>query len=161
GYHSGWRCWRDLSHDCLAIDIALRLVAPVLDAAVLPFPAAEIPRIGAEAAGRVDDRQALRSRRAEQRLHVRDRHPGVLAAGIRPALDRFQDRLGPVAAEIIVDVDQQDRRALAEALRLGVAGGREHRLVARGEEFVPDAFGHVVLVSESPPPFAGEVADAP
>src|SRR5882672_7227925 len=81
----------------------------------------------------------------DQRADIGQRDPGVLAAGIAPALDRFQDRLRPVAAERPIDVDDDQRRPLAEAAARAIARRAEHRLVALGEEFVPDRFGHDVL----------------
>jgi hypothetical protein len=80
----------------------------------------------------------------DQRSDIGQRGPGILAAGIAPALDRFEDRLGTVAAERPVDVDDEQRRPFAEAAAGAVARGAEHRLVALGEEFVPDRFGHGV-----------------
>src|SRR6202043_1356977 len=81
----------------------------------------------------------------DQRADIGQRDPGILAAGIAPALDRFQDRLRPVAAERPIDVDDDERRPLAEAAARAIARRAEHRLVALGEKLVPDRFGHDVL----------------
>src|SRR5262249_52761029 len=68
--------------------------------------------------------------------------PRLGAAGVPPALDRFQDGLAPVAAEVVVDVDDEQGRAVAEAGARAVARGREHELVTLGQEPVPDGLGH-------------------
>src|SRR5439155_4531890 len=64
------------------------------------------------------------------------------AAGIAPALDRFQDRLPPVAAEVVVDVDDEQGRAAAEPGPRTVARRGEHRLVTLGQEPIPDGLRH-------------------
>ena len=123
--------------------LVLRTVAAILvGAAVLPAPAAVVPIVGAPHAGGVDHRNALLMRLLDQRFQIGHRHPGVLAAGVAPALDRFQDRHRPLVAECVVDVDDEQRRTLAEALARAVAGRSEHRLVALGEKLVPDRFRH-------------------
>src|SRR3984893_15337179 len=90
-----------------------------------------------------DCRDAFLMALVDQRADIEQRDPGVLAAGIAPALDRFQDRLRPVAAERPIDVDDDERRPLAEAAARAIARRAEHRPVALGEKFVPDRFGHV------------------
>ena len=119
-----------------------RLRVVLVGAVVLPAPASVVPVVVAPHAGGVDHRNALLVRLLDQRFQIGHRHPGVLAAGVAPALDRFQDRHRPLVAERIVHVDDEQRRPLAEALARAVAGGAEHRLVAFGEKLVPDRFGH-------------------
>src|SRR5262249_55496910 len=106
-----------------------------------------IPIVLAAHAGGVDHRHALVAAFIDQRADVRQRNPGILAAGIAPALDRFEDRLRTIAAESPIHVDHQQRRTFAEAAARAVAGSGEHRLVAFGEEFVPDGLGHCTLPS--------------
>src|SRR4029077_16467940 len=88
--------------------------AGLTGARALPTPAAAVPSVGPPFAGRIDDRPSLRLRLVDQLLDVGERDPGVFAARGPPALDRFEDRLGALAAERPVDVDDQERWALAE-----------------------------------------------
>jgi hypothetical protein len=76
----------------------------------------------------------------DQRLEIGHGDPGVLAAGVAPALDRFENRHGSLVAKRVVDVDNEQRRALAEAAARAVTGRAEYGLVAVGEKFVPDRF---------------------
>ena len=78
----------------------------------------------------------------DQLFDVGERHPGILAAGGAPALDRLEDRLGSLTAERPVDVDDQERRALAKAGAGAKPAGGEHRPVALGQKLVPDALAH-------------------
>src|SRR5262249_10733839 len=114
----------------------------LVGARVLPGPAPAGPIVLAPHAGGVDHRDALGMRLVDQRLEIGHGDPGVLAAGIAPALDRFEDRHGAFVAERVVDVDDQQRRALAESAARAVARGRKHRFVALGKKFVPDGLGH-------------------
>src|SRR5262249_18730669 len=97
-----------------------------------------VPVVLATNAGGVDHRNALVVALVDEGLDEGERHPGVLAAGIAPLLDRLQDRLRLVAAEGPVHVDDDQRRPLAEAATRPIARRLEHSLVACGEEFVPD-----------------------
>src|ERR1700722_4383993 len=141
-HHDVLRLGRDRGDDLVAVEIGDDGVAILVAARILPQPGAGIPIVVAAHAGGVDDRNAFLVALVDQRANVGQRDPGILATGIAPALDRFQDRLGPVAAERPVDVDDDKRRPLAEAAARAVTGRAEHRLVALGEEFVPDRFGH-------------------
>ena len=135
------RCRRDLGDDLVAVHVGGGLAGDVLaGAAVLPAPAAVVPVVLAPHAGGVDHRHALVVALLDQRLEIGHGDPRILAAGIAPALDRFEDRHRPLVAECVVHVDDEQRRPLAEAAAGAVAGGREHRLVALGEELVPDRF---------------------
>ena len=95
-------------------------------------------------AGGVDHRNALLMRFLDQRFQIGHRHPGVLAAGVAPALDRFQDRHRPLVAECVVDVDDEQAPDACRSPARAVTGRSEHRLVALGEELVPDRFRHFV-----------------
>src|SRR5207253_6843978 len=119
-------------------------------AAVLPIPRSAVPVVVAARAGAVDHRQSPGARRREQAFDRLDALPGLGTAGVPPALDRFQDRLGPVAAERIVHVDDEDRRPVTEALARRVTGRRENLLVALGEKFVPDGLAHGLLLADRP-----------
>src|SRR6476619_2866527 len=59
-------------------------------------------------------------------------------AGIAPTLDRYEDRGGALVTERVVHVDDQERGALAESAACAIAGRREYRFVALGEELVPN-----------------------
>ena len=96
---------------------------------MLPFPRPRIPTILAEGARRVDHRQTLRARNRQQRLQGLDAVPSRIAAGIAPPFDRLQDRLAPVAAEIVADIDDEHGRTFAESLTRSIAAGREDGLV--------------------------------
>src|SRR5262249_40293055 len=105
---------------------------------VLPGPASAVPIVVAPHAGGVDHRDALGAGLVDQRLEIGHGNPGVLAAGIAPALDRFEDRHGPLVAERVIHVDDQERGTFAETAAGAVARRIEHRFVALGEELVPD-----------------------
>src|SRR5262249_51145139 len=142
------RAGRDLGHDLVAVEIAGHsLVGGVLrGAVVLPRPASGIPQIAAAHASRVNHRQALVVGLVDQGADVGKRHPGILTPAVAPPLDGFQDRLWLVAAERIIDIDDDERGPLAEALAGTITRGREYRLIAFGEELVPDRFGHGLLL---------------
>ncbi len=144
--HDVARSRRDVGHDLVAVEVGDHgLVADILGGTVvLPRPASGVPEVAAAHAGGVDHRQTLGAGLVDQGADVGQRDPGVLAAGIAPLLDGFQDRLRLVAAERVVDVDDEQRRALAEALPRPIARGPEHRLVALGEKLVPDRFAHLL-----------------
>src|SRR4051812_36214005 len=78
----------------------------------------------------------------DQRADVGQGGPGILAARIPPFLDRLENRLRLVAAERPVHIDDDQRRPVSEAAADAIAGRLEHRLVAVGEELVPDRFRH-------------------
>src|ERR1051326_5350797 len=65
-------------------------------------------------------------------------------------VSQLSSRLRPVAAERPVDVDDQQRRPLAEAAAGAVARRVEHRAIALGEKFVPDRFRHCSFPSIKP-----------
>src|SRR3954452_22304389 len=68
--------------------------------------------------------------------------PALLTAGGAPALDRFQNGFRPLAAKRPIDIDDEQRRPLAESRPCAEPAGGEYRLVALGEEFVPDPLVH-------------------
>src|SRR5580700_6541802 len=144
-HHDVLRLGRDRGDDLVAVEIGDDGVPVLVAARILPQPGAGIPIVVAPHAGGVDDRNTFLMALVDQCADIGQRDPGILAAGIAPALDRFQDRLRPVAAERPIDVDDDERRPLAEAAARAIARRAEHRLVALGEEFVPDRFGHDVL----------------
>src|SRR5262249_37832374 len=98
--------------------------------------------VGAANTGGVDHRNTLVVALVDERAQIGHGNPGVLSAGITPALDGFQNRHGPLVAERIVHVDDEQRRALAEAAAGPVAGCVKNRLVALGEKFIPNGFCH-------------------
>src|ERR1700722_4012653 len=127
-HHDVLRLRRDRGDDLVAVEIADDGVPVLIAARILPQPGAGIPIVVAAHAGGVDDRNAFLVALVDQRANVGQRDPGILAAGIAPALDRFQDRLRPVAAERPVDVDDNERRPLAEAAARAIARRTEPRL---------------------------------
>ena len=139
------RARRDLGDDRVAVGLHAGWAHALGRAAVLPGPGSGVPVVFAAHAGRVEDGQSLAAAGRDQRLDRGHAFPGLGAAGIAPALDRLEDRLGTIAAEVVVDVDHQDRRTLSEALKGAVAARLEYLAVAFGEEGVPDRFGHRVL----------------
>src|SRR5580692_7032034 len=141
-HHDVLRFGRDRGDDLVAVEIGDDGMPVLVAARILPQPRAGIPIVVAAHAGGVDDRDAFVVALVDQRANVWQRDPGILAAGIAPALDRIQDRLRPVAAERPIDVDDDERRPLAEAATRAIARRAEHRLVALGETFVPDRCGH-------------------
>src|SRR5262249_24437224 len=106
--------------------------------ALLPGPASAVPIVRAPHAGGVDHRDALGAGLVDQRLEIGHGNPGVLAAGIAPPLDRFEDRHGALVAERVIHVDDHQRGTLAESAARAVARRLEHRFVALGEKLVPD-----------------------
>src|SRR6185437_2506541 len=134
---------RDLVDDVVAVAIDAGHARPLGIARILPRPAAGIPAIVAAETGGVDHRQALLMRPIDQLADIADRHPAFLAAGVAPFLDRIEDRLRLLAAERVIDVDDEQRGLLAEALMCAVSRLLENRLVAVGQEFRPDRFRHV------------------
>src|SRR4051812_39541947 len=78
----------------------------------------------------------------DQRADVGQGGPGILAARIPPFLDRLENRLRLVAAECPVHIDDDQRRPVSEAAADAIARCLENRLVAVGEELVPDRFRH-------------------
>src|SRR5207244_13012908 len=95
--HDVLRLRRDLGDDGVAVEIGARGLRALGGAAGLPRPGAAVPVVLALRAGAVEHGQALRTRRAEEPADRLDSVPGLLAAGVAPALDRLEDRLGPVA----------------------------------------------------------------
>src|SRR5215217_1577832 len=89
-------------------------------------------------AGAVDDRYAARASNLQERAGMLGGLPGHLAAAVRPALDRIQNRLGAVAGEGIVDVDDQDDRPLAKSGPLPPAGVGVDLTILLGQELVPE-----------------------
>src|SRR5579872_6290738 len=81
---------------------------------------------------------------------MRQRRPGVLAARGAPALDRLEDRFRPLAAKRPIDVDDEQRRPLAETGPRAEPAGGEDRLVALGEKFVPNPLAHRRLLVMRP-----------
>src|SRR6202011_2444985 len=137
---SGTRC--DHRDDLVAVDRIVGAAARLVAACALPPPAAGIPIIRAALTGRVDDRQPLGARPVDQRLDVFESHPGFLAAGGAPPLDRLEDGFRPLAAERPIDVDDEQCRPLAEPGAGAEPAGGEHRLVALGQKLVPDRLAH-------------------
>jgi hypothetical protein len=138
---------RDRRDDLVAVERRCigpgrRRAARLVGARTLPAPAAAVPSVGPPFAGRVDDRETFGARLVDQGLDVVERDPGLFAAGGAPALDRVEDRLGPLAAERPVDVDHQQCRPLAEAGAGAEPAGGEHRLVALGQKLVPHGLAH-------------------
>jgi hypothetical protein len=62
--------------------------------------------------------------------------------GGTPALDWLQNGFRPLAAERPIDVDNEERRSIAEAGSCAEPTGGEYGLVALGKKFVPDPFVH-------------------
>src|SRR5262249_10999339 len=138
-YHDVLRRRSDLGDDVVAVDIGRGLAVHVLiGAGVLPGPASAVPIVFAPHAGGVDHRDALGVGLVDQRLEIGHGNPGVLAAGIAPALDRFEYRHGALVAERVIHVDDQERGTFAESAARAIARRLEHRFVALGEELVPN-----------------------
>src|SRR5262249_45257049 len=87
------RLRRDLVHDLVAVAQGPRDAGRFFGAAVLPGPAPRIPVIGTAHASGVDDGHALSVRGVDQLTDAGDAVPGLGAAGVPPALDRFEDGL--------------------------------------------------------------------
>src|SRR5207248_2745661 len=141
---------RDVRNDGVAVLPAALRPRTLGGAAVLPIPRSPVPVVVAAYAGAVDHRQSPGARRREQPFDRLDALPSLGTAGVPPALDRFKDRLGPVAAERVVHVDDEDRRPVTEALARRVSSRRENLLVALGEKFVPDGLAHGLLLTDTP-----------
>src|SRR5262249_799833 len=132
---------------CELVDDLIAVAPGLCDAAlvgtrVLPRPAPGVPVIHSAHPRRVDDGHSLGVGPVDELPDPRHPIGGLGGGGITPALDRFQDRLTSVAAEVVVDVDHEQRRTVAKPSARAVAGCCEHRLVALGQELVPDRLGH-------------------
>jgi hypothetical protein len=71
-------------------------------------------------------------------------HPALLATRGTPALDRLQNGFRPLAAERPIDVDNEERRSIAEAGSCAEPTSGEYGLIALGKKFVSDALVHRV-----------------
>ena len=89
--HDVPRAGRDHGDDLIPVDIVVSGAACFVATRALPPPAAGIPIIAAPLPCGVDDRDAFGASRFDQRLDVFEGHPGLLAAGGPPALDRVKD----------------------------------------------------------------------
>src|SRR5262249_16678080 len=136
-----WRR-RNRCNDLVAINVGHQRAYVLAVAVILPAPGARIPVVVAAHAGGVDHRHPLVVALVDERADIGERGPGVFAAGIAPLLDRLEDRLGLVAAECPVYVDDDERGALTEAAAGAVAGGFEDRPVAFSKKLVPDGLRH-------------------
>src|SRR5207302_7866792 len=144
-YHDVARLGCDGRHDSASVQARSAHAHALAGATVLPGPCARVPVVGAALAGRIDQWEILRPPSRHEALDRFHCLPRFLAAGVAPALDRFEDRLGLVPAEVVVDVNDEQRRALAEALAHSISGARKHLLIALGQKFVPDRFVHASL----------------
>ena len=142
-HHDILRCGRDVRHDRVAVQIVgLPHRGVFARTAVDPEPASPVPQVGPGRSRGIDHRHAFCARGVDQSLDHLDRGPRIFAAGIAPALDRVEDRLGPVAAEKVIHVDHHERRPFAKALQRAIAGGGEYLFVSVGEKTVPYALCH-------------------
>jgi len=106
-------------------------------AAVFSVPPAEGDRASPFVAGRVKSRQTLLARRFEQLADAMDSFPSFLAATVAEALDRFENRLRFVADEIIIHVDHQHRRPLAEPRPLAITRFCKDLFISLRQYIVP------------------------
>src|SRR5690348_4516651 len=98
--------------------------------------------------GAVDDGKALGAHVLEQVAGRVNGRPALQATAVAEALYGVLDRLPPVAHEVVVDVDDDQRGPLAESLSHAIAGFGKDARVALAEEAVPDSFhtGHSTTV---------------
>ena len=136
------RSRRDLGDDDVAVEVGAIGSRSLCHARVLPCPPAGVPVVGTPRAGRINHRQPSVARRVQQFLDCADPVPGLSAARIAPVLDRFEDRRGFISAEKVVDVDDEQRGTLAEALARAITRDLEDLFILLGKKFVPDRFGH-------------------
>ena len=79
----------------------------------------------------------LFARFTEQLADVMDAIPTFVAATGAKTLDRVENRFRLVAGKIVIDIDDQNRRPLAEAGSLAKTGKRKNFFVARRSEYRP------------------------
>ena len=92
-------------------------------------------------AGRDQDQVVMREG-PKKRLHGRNRGPALFTTGIWPTFDRIEDGLRSVACEIVVHVDDEKCRPLAEPPLHPIARGLKDLLVPFSQEFVPNTLNH-------------------
>src|SRR5262249_49535640 len=133
--------------------------------AVLPGPAAGVPVVRAAHSGGIDDGHPLGVGDVDELPNVGHAVPRLGTAGIAPALDRFEDRLCAVAAEVVVDVDHEQDWTVAEAGTRSISRRGEHLLVTLGQEPIPNGLGHgarpPVRLRRAVPACMGDVEDHP
>ena len=96
-------------------------------AVALEGPDTEVEAIVASRVGGVNHRQALGSPRGQHSLNRWNSCvPRLRTAGIAPLLDRVDSRLFLVSAKVVVDVNHQQCRPLAEASTLTPASYIEY-----------------------------------
>src|ERR1043166_1561512 len=95
----------------------------------------------------MDDRNARRTGRGQQLLDVGEGLPARHAAGARPFLDRFEERLGLVAEHPPVEVDQEQCRLVAVGAAALLSNCLHVGLVLLAQKLVPNpgcgCFGHL------------------
>src|SRR4029453_783816 len=97
------RLRRDLVDDLIAAALGPGHEGMLVGPGVLPGPAAGVPVVRTADARGVDDGHPLGVGDLDQLPDPRHTVPRLGAAGVAPALDRFQNRLSPVPAEVVVD----------------------------------------------------------
>src|SRR5437867_4184149 len=114
---------RDLVDDLVAVAPGVPDEGIFLRAGALPRPATGVPVVGPAHSGGVADGYPLAVADVDQLPDARHPVPGLGPARVAPALDRLQNRLPAVAAEVVVHVDDEQGRPLAEP-RPGAVSGR-------------------------------------
>ena len=132
-----WRCAGRVMAARARPPSASRARAPFLRAVVRFCPPARREQV-MRRAPRCRTRGKFFAREMQERLDVRHgvpiaSRPQCVRYCLRPS--RISSRL--VAAEVVLDVDDEERRPRAEAAALAVARAREHLAVAVGEESIP------------------------
>jgi len=135
------RC--DLGNDGVAVEVGAVGSRLLCRTRILPRPRAGVPVICAPRAGCIDDGEPSVARRLQQFSDRVDPVPGFDTARIAPALDRFEDGRRFVSAKKVIDIDNEQRRALAKALTRTVTRCLEDLFIPFGKKSIPDRFAHI------------------
>src|SRR3954447_6964574 len=95
---------------------------------------------------RVEHGPAAAAEQAEQFLDLAHRPPGDVAAGGRELLQRLPERARLGAGSTVLHVDDEQRRAIAEAGWAAEAGGAVGLLLFGGDDVVPRLHGRSPIV---------------